>query len=217
MENLNNIILNRLLSTFNLEWTGFCLKYKHKLKYGSTDFYVCNDISKVYSFIGIVSFNDPIDIEYITLIISNNKHYNKDEFLNYASDNSQFEVLKNNLKNTIDLYQRPVSLNAQLKLIDSYFKSNIRNRLKLLYKVGYKPTKIKSKFNGKLVMNWTKLKQGKILADTINEFKIHIKNEFNIDFTDYLLSHVARKIRQDFDKFYNHFDYLFGIKTDLPF
>jgi len=86
-----------------------------------------------------------------------------------------------------------------------------------VYEFVFTNSDIRDKFNGKLVMKWTTLKSGKILAETITEFKSYIQKEYNTEFITYLQYSYAFKVKTDFNRFYYHLDYLFGIKNDLPF
>ena len=210
--------INALLSQFNLEWTNVGLKYIFTMKYGSMYFFVSNDFDKVLKFLNIPDTNSD-DIELLALFISNSDYYNRKLFNKVCNDNTYNDLVDRIKKNGINKIAKTISLDKKIKLIDSTFKPvcKIQDKVLILNSVGINKKEIRNKFNGKLVMKWTGLNKGPLLANTIEEFKEFIEKETNNGFLNFLNSSSPRLVRNTFNRYYNHLDYILDDKDDLPF
>ena len=206
-------LVNCLLKRYNLEWTKVGLRYNQKVNYGYIYHPVTRDYKKVLSFIGIDSM--PTDIELLYLVICNSKIFNSRPFLALKTcDNTIIQLRK------LIIANRPKNAKygtMSLKTIDDFFGTQLNIKV-TAYNAAMSATQnLNRKFNGKLVMHWTDLKPGQILAETIENFKSHVQTKFGMGFLDYLNSSCPSKIKLDFDVYYNPLDYTFELKSELPF
>lgn len=75
----------------------------------------------------------------------------------------------------------------------------------------------KVKFNGNLASRWASVKPGPSLKSILYEFRMYIEVKFDTSFHQYLKESHHSRIRLDFDIYYNHLDYVFGTKSEIPF
>lgn len=211
-------LVNCLLKRYNLEWTEVGLRYNHKLNYGYVHFPLTRDFKKVQNFVGITGLYIQ-DIEWLYLITTNSKLFDLSSFKSLKTgDNTLIQLRRKMLLNSPKNAEKPhLALDNKLDLIDKHFSSKIKSKVTAFNKAMSMKTSLTNKFNGRLVMLWSNLKPGPILANTIEDFKSHIEVTFGMGFLDYLNSSCPNKIKLDFDVFYNKLDYLFELKSDLPF
>ena len=200
--------INRLLNQFNLTWTSLGLNYTHKLKYGEVTFHVPASFEQVLHFLGINKEYNILDFktskDYFTFLLESS-------YLNKNCFNIELSTKDNTLNTLYEEFKYYLTLDTSIKYkvlpdniilsIDTYFKTNLEKKIKLLDTTNYIPNK--SKFNGKLVLKWIpELKPGKALGDFINEFKQDIENKKQISFDEYVRSHSYNAIKSNIINYY---------------
>lgn len=73
----------------------------------------------------------------------------------------------------------------------------------------YNQKEFRNKFNGKLVMRWTGLGPGPMLAETIEEFYVYVEKTLGFEFPEYMLTATPSIVRSDFLGFYDPLGHIF--------
>ena len=202
------MVFNRILSLFDLKIENGKLFFEYKLKYGSIDFFILEmneeGVRKVSEFLELPYTPWSDEKEDLYYAIANSPYFNKEVFtkhLSWRKDYNEFvELVK---KNSITLY-RPVFIPGyRAMVVDRFFGTDVSRKLNIIKETGYSQKEFKNKFNGHLVQKWVpELKQGKLLKETVDEFKKHIEKRFDVNFIEYLHHRPNKAVRLDFLFFY---------------
>lgn len=57
---------------------------------------------------------------------------------------------------------------------------------------------VRNKFNGKLVMKWSGLSPGPMVAEAIENFYVYIEKTYSVTYVEYIGSRTPREVRADF-------------------
>jgi len=226
METLTTQVFNVMLNMFNLQIEHGKLFYKHKLRFGSIDFAILEmdeeGVQKLADFLELpyIPWGDTAEDLYYAL--ANSKYFNPRVFLSNISANKEYkefcEIIKK--EKPVTLYKPVYTPGYKAYLVDSFFNTKIYFRIKQLTRLGISKKNLRNKFNGHLVMKWVpETKPGRVLKETMEEFKIHIENRFKTNFLEYLANRPNRIIRLDF-QFFFYKDLEFFIDeglNELPF
>lgn len=209
-------LMGKIAHKFGLKYGFEGLRYVYRTegkKYGEIT--ISKDNAKIFDFLGydyneyLKGFNTKKEIfDYIikgkyfdsSLFLMENlnaidrkrnrKRATYQEFLQFINEN-KFES-KYKFKKRKDLYYHD---------IDSFFpESNFSVTLKEFRRKEKERKLIASKFNGRLIMEWTNLVEGKDVGNAIREFRNYIGNNIN----EYLLKTSADQIKDDFLKLYRN-------------
>lgn len=208
--------LNRILSTFDLEWDNVVgLSYIHRLQHGKVHFHITKDFSKVEKFLGL-PFKPTEDLDALYTCLTQSKYFQKKRFLNADSPSEGFDYICREIRldKPVDLYNPGNSVT--IDKIDKAFGSNVRHKVNLLNSKGINKKELRNKFNGKLVMKWSGLKPGPMLAETIEEFKRYVEYTYSLGFIEYLNTRTPKTVRAVFIQFFHDFDYRL-VDNTLPF
>jgi len=228
MKTLLVMVLNEILSTFNLEILGDKLFYHHRLKFGSVEFKITDLITEedknlLLEFLDMPYIPNPTDAEDIYCAVANSKYFTTKVFNTLKYPNENFKQFLNVIRQ-----RKPVSIYRKLYVpgyaamtVDKHFGTTILRSIENLENNGITRSRIRNKFNGHLIQKWiTELKPGKYLFIIMDSFKKYIESEFHMNFVDYLLDRPNSLIRKDFLSYYydelDHFDRMF-LEDEIPF
>lgn len=226
METLTQIVFNRILSLFNLKIDKGFLFFEYKLKFGSIDFFVTElneeGIRKVTEFLELPYTPWGDDAEELFYSLTNSPYFNKKAFTNFISYRKDYQEFVKLIKEYKPLIEyKPTSIvGFRATMVDKFFNTKIVPKLEKYDEEGYSLKEFRNKYNGHLVQKWIpELHEGKMLKETMDEFKIHIEERFDINFLEYLKNRPNKIVRLDFMFFYyDDFEFLVeGFDTDLPF
>jgi len=228
MKPLLVMVLNEILSMFNLEIVDNKLLYHHKLKFGSIDFYVA-DLTTTLGQVKLVEFlelpyipstNDVDDIYYA---VTNSKYFTKRLFKHLKYPDERYRQFLNKIERLkpINLYRHTYIPGYSALVVDKFFGTHIIRSVRNIDTSGLTAETMKKKFNGHLVQQWVPdIKPGRDLVALMEEFGKFITEEFRVNFVDYLLNRPEKLIRKDFINYYynevDYFDRMF-LEDELPF
>jgi len=228
MKTLLVMVLNELLSAFNLEIIGDRLFYRHKLKFGSVDFVVTDLITEegknlLLDFLDMPYTPDPTDVEDVYCAVANSKYFTIRPFntLKYPDENYKQFLNVIRQRKPVSIYKKVYVPGYAAMTVDKHFGTTILRSIQNLESNGITRSRIRNKFNGHLVQKWvTELTPGKYLFITMDSFKKFIEAEFHMSFVDYLLDRPYNLVRKDFLSYYynelDHFDRMF-LEDEIPF
>jgi len=216
MNTLTVTLYNRILSIFNLEIVGGKLFYMYKLHYGNIPLLISNlttdrDINRLTYFLELPYTPWSNDIDELYYCLTNSLYFNKSVFLEYYTIDEEYNKFKEfiNKYDPIEFRYNHEPSTIIVHKIDEVFNTNILTKITNLKEQNLTNKTIKINFNGHLVLKWIpELHPGKLLKETIDEFKEHIEKRFSINFLKYLVDRPPNMIRKDF-LFYYYDDFNF--------
>lgn len=189
------VIVNRMLECFNLQTKNGMLHLIVPMKYGKAT----KVIGKAEEGLKFLGLTENYSIEEVV----SSKYFSSRMFFNDRGIPSLVAVKKycreNNIKNKFNYRHGK----TYIKLIESNFNMRFSAQPNISYA---NERELRNKFNGKLVMRWANITEGKLLNDTMNEFKNHIENTKNTTFYEYILQTTPAQVRDDFKTHYNVFE-----------
>ena len=222
------MVLNEILSMFNLEIVDNRLLYHHKLKFGSVDYYVA-DLTTTLGKIKLMEFLEMPYVPYtnnvddIYYAVTNSKYFNIRLFKHLKYPDEKYRQFLDKIKTLkpVSLYKYVYTPDYSALVVDKHFGTNLIRSINNLNTEGLSKETMKKKFNGHLIQKWVPdIRPGAEIAQLMEEFKEYIEGEFRINFVNYLLNRPEKLIRKDFISFYynelNHFDRMF-LEDELPF
>ena len=222
------MVLNRLLSQFNLEIIKDRLFYHHNLYFGSVDFIVTDllteqGIQKLVSFLDLPYLPTTNNIDDIYYSITNSKYFSKRLFTNLIYPDVSYKEFLDTIKSKqpFDIYKNVYIPGKAVHIIDKHFNTTLKERVKEFKNRRISRRRVRSRFNGHLIQKWIpEIKPGKLIEDLKKDFKKFIESEFNITFVEYLLDRDPSLIRRDFISYYysglDNFDRMF-LEDEIPF
>lgn len=219
-------LINRILSQLNLEWTGTDLVYTFHLFGGHVKYKIETTFEEVLEFLGIELTRPLHDIttsyEHLE-VIKDCLYMNTDPFYN-----EKIEEDNQRLLSFLDDFQYRLMLSYRegdnkipseydmLTVIDTFFDTELLDVSKEFDIHSLRSDK--DKFNGKLLMSWNKeLKPGKLLRETIGEFKEYIEKSNEMIFTNWLKITSHKDVKNTF-VWFSKVSFPFDIdEGDMPF
>lgn len=214
--NTTLIVINALLSQFNLRWDDDFLVYYSKLNHEVVEIEISPDFNDVLKLLGLP--NDiGSNIEYDAHAIATSRYFNWKVLKKYSPQLKPFLDVLSDFN-----YESSKHIGDKLDVIKSlkkHLKYDISYLVWSIIPKNYSKKESRNKFNGHLVKHWLKVDDVTVVTTTIIEFKQYIKSiDYNC-FDYYVYSTSSKQIRQDFLTFKLE-DYFMKNKTNmksLPF
>lgn len=202
-------LMGRIARRLGFRYGHYGLKGVYKSKYGFNDyeFFISDDIPKIFEFLGF--YYDEFKLGFDTL----------EDIFEYVIDSDYFDPnifayenldhtnrVRNKKRDSYQKFIEYISVDnfevSEFEGKDYHFErarimfgEDLKNQIETFKVYDEQLNKIRQKFNGNIVMDITKL-QGKELGEFISLFKNNIPNNFN-SFNQYILETDEEQIKKD--------------------